>query len=203
MNVHRRLGSVALTFRRTYASRYPRPKPGTSERPASRPPDPLTHSAAAAVSELDDDALTFIHRPPPSAPSPNSYTTLPASPLLRPRPAAEEGDVEAAAPETPARALPPVFRRADRDPKEQVSSHVIRRMREMRNRDPAKYTRGVLARTFNTTEAFVGMVAAISKKSVRKARVRDRDAQHAKQREGWSERREMIVAIRHKRREFW
>ncbi|KAI4525289.1 hypothetical protein K525DRAFT_360551 [Schizophyllum commune Loenen D] len=197
-----RLASVALTFRRTYASqatrfRYPRPKPGTSERPPARPADPLSTSNTAAATELEDEALTFIHRPPPSAASPISYTTLPASPLLRAR---SEASAEG---EQSQRALPPVFRRADRKPTERVPDHAVLRMRELRNRDPAKYTRGVLARMFNTSEAFVGMVAAVSKKSARKARLRERDALHAQNREQWSERREMIVAIRQKRRQFW
>ncbi|KAL1743622.1 mitochondrial ribosomal protein subunit L20-domain-containing protein [Schizophyllum fasciatum] len=195
-----RLGSVALTLRRTYASqatrfRYPRPKPGTSERPPARPADPLATSPAAAATELDDEPLTFIHRPPPAAASPVSYTTLPASPLLRARPAADGPRASGA--------LPPVFRRADRRPTDPVAPHAVLRMRELRNRDPARYTRGVLARMFGTTEAFVGMVAALRSKSARKARVRERDALHAQSRAQWSERREMIVAIRQKRRTFW
>src|SRR5262245_7455973 len=76
------------TLNRTYKNRH-------AERPPYRAPDPLVHNPDAKVTMLEQD-LTFIHRPPPTALTPFSLTTAPASPLLR-RPAKE----------TP---LPPVLR---------------------------------------------------------------------------------------------
>ncbi|KAF9267533.1 hypothetical protein L218DRAFT_693852 [Marasmius fiardii PR-910] len=70
---------------RYYPGKYPRPKPGTSERPPYRAPDPLINNPVATVTSLPEDDLTFIHRPPPTSPSPFSYTTNPVSPLLQPK----------------------------------------------------------------------------------------------------------------------
>ncbi|KAJ2978638.1 hypothetical protein NUW54_g11257 [Trametes sanguinea] len=66
--------SLRLPFSRSYATRLP-------ERPPYRAPDPLRNNPHATYQELADKNLTFIHRPPPTAPSPLSYTTSPASPL--------------------------------------------------------------------------------------------------------------------------
>ncbi|KAH0831916.1 hypothetical protein J3R83DRAFT_12799 [Lanmaoa asiatica] len=67
----------SLSRCRTYATRRP-------EKPPARFPDPLRNNPNAVVTPLEGDKLTFIHRPPPSAPSPHSTTLDPASPLLRP-----------------------------------------------------------------------------------------------------------------------
>ncbi|PBK82192.1 hypothetical protein ARMGADRAFT_1019779 [Armillaria gallica] len=68
----------ALSFTRSYATRYPRPKTGTSERPPYRTPDPLVNNPSTAVTTLPDEELTFIHRPPPTSPAPFILTTSPA-----------------------------------------------------------------------------------------------------------------------------
>src|SRR5258705_2524283 len=68
------------------APKYPRPRPGTAEKPPYRAPDPLVNNPKATVTKLGgEEELTFIHRPPASAPSPYSLSIAPASPLLRPR----------------------------------------------------------------------------------------------------------------------
>lgn len=173
---------------RHYAPKYPRPRPGTSERPAYHPPDPLINNPKAAVKTLEEDNLTFIHRPPPTAPSPYSLTTAPASPLLRPATSHVES-------------LPPVLHRP---PTEQprMSDEQIEKMRSLRFSNPAVYSRGKLAKMFNCTQAFVAQMAAL-KKPQRKALIRIRDQRHEKYREKWSEKHALVKAIRVKRREMW
>lgn len=190
MNMNRRL-AFALTFSRTYATRWPRPKPGTSERPAYHAPDPLVNNPKAAVTPLEDEDLTFIHRPPPTAPSPFSLTTAPTSPLLRPDPSPITGP------------LPPSIRpSADKVQPQRASDEVIAEIRRLRFSDPTKYSRGKLAQMFGCTENFVGSIAAL-KKPQRKALIRVREQKHEAVREKWSEKKSTARAIRAKRREFW
>ncbi|KAL0960633.1 hypothetical protein HGRIS_005662 [Hohenbuehelia grisea] len=182
---------AVLNFSRSYASKYPRPKPGTSERPPYRPSDPLVNNPHAAVTSLPDEDLTFIHRPPPSIPSPSSFTTNPSSPLLRPR-----GATPADAP------LPPDLHPGPLSQVRRMSPEDIAKMRQLRLSDPAKYTRGVLAKQFDCTQKFVSLVASLPKPA-RKAQLKKREEVHAANREKWSERHSLVKDIRAKRREFW
>ena len=72
----------------------------------------------------------------------------------------------------------------------------------MRLSDPEKYGRNKLAKMFGVTSSFIAGVAAL-KKPMRTALVRARDREHMKAREKWSERHEIVRAIRAKRREYW
>ncbi|KAK0503855.1 mitochondrial ribosomal protein subunit L20-domain-containing protein [Armillaria luteobubalina] len=179
-----------LSFTRSYATRYPRPKPGTSEKPPYRAPDPLINNPTAAVTTLPDEELTFIHRPPPTSPSPFSLTTDPASPLLRYRVKPTES------------ALPPLSRPIEKVQPERVSEAVIEKIKKLRRGNPEKYSRETLAKMFGCTQTFVGLVAAL-KSSKRKSLLKKREAGHQLEREKWSERHTLVKAIRAKRRELW
>jgi hypothetical protein len=180
--------AFCLSLVRHYAPKYPRPRPGTSERPAYRPSDPLINNPKAAVKIFEEDNLTFIHRPPSTAPSPYSLTTAPASPLLRPA----SSHVEP---------LPPVLRQPP-DEKPRMPDEQIEKMRHLRFSNPSVYSRGKLAKMFNCTQAFVAQWAAL-KKPQRKALIRIRDQRHERHREKWSEKHALVKAIRAKRREMW
>ncbi|KAF7299057.1 60s ribosomal protein l20 [Mycena indigotica] len=170
-----------------HGGKYPRPKPRTAERPPYRAPDPLLNNPNAAVTELTSK-LTFIHRPPPTAPSPLSLTTNPVSPLLRP-------------PTTPKNeALPPAVRKAVERPR--ASEETMAEIKRLRGLDPERYTSGVLARKFNVTRGFVQAIAAL-KKSQRKKKRAAQEAIAVAAREKWSEKHSMTMAIRAKRRELW
>lgn len=166
---------------RAYSSRLP-------ERPPYRAPDPLTSDSNVVHQPLPND-LTFIHRPPPTAPSPFSYTTSPSSPLLRPREASTSG------------ALPPTLRSGKPEP-ERLSDEQVARLRKLRAEDPAKWTRGRLAKEFGCTTSFVMHVAALKPADRKKAKAL-RDAEHEKARSQWGEKKSMVREIRKKRREFW
>ncbi|KAH9480498.1 hypothetical protein JR316_0007098 [Psilocybe cubensis] len=175
---------------RRYAPKYPRPRPGTSERPAYHAKDPLINNPHAVVTNLEEDNLTFIHRPPPTAPSPFSLTTAPASPLLRP-------------PTTPAEGpLPPLTRAPPASPPHRLSDEKLEMLRNLRYSDPTTYTRKKLARMFKCTQTFVGQVAAL-KKPERKRVLKIRDEKHEVARQKWSERHSIVKAIAKKRRELW
>ncbi|KAF9046417.1 mitochondrial ribosomal protein subunit L20-domain-containing protein [Panaeolus papilionaceus] len=172
------------------APKYPRPRPGTSERPAYHAPDPLVNNPKAAVTELEEGSLTFIHRPPPTAPSPFSTTLDPISPLLRPSASARTGP------------LPPPSRSTKAHPLVQLTEEQRKQMRELRVSNPAKYTRGVLAKMFGCSNELVGHVAALPKPQ-RKAALKAREEIHEAHREKWSEKHSLVMAIRKKRREMW
>jgi len=181
----------STTLIRTYFAR--RVDKRRAERPPYRPPDPLINNPNAIVKPLRDENLTFIYRPPPTPPSPFSFTTAPVSPLLRPPPPRESTDIP----------LPPFIRpSAQKVQPPRASDEVVAEIRRLRRSDPALYSRGKLAKMFGCTETFVGQIAALPKPK-RKALVMQQEAGHAKMRERWSERKATARSIRAKRREFW
>jgi len=190
----RPLPSIASAFTRTYATKlnkWPRPKPGTAERPAYHAPDPLINNPQAVVTALPDEDLTFIHRPPPTAPSPYSLTTNPVSPLLRPRHPKEQIP------------LPPPSRpKYGKEPLPRASAQSILEIKRLRALDPDRYTCGVLARKFNVTRGFVQAIAAL-KKSQRRAKRREQELVAETAREKWSEKKTTLMLIKSKRRELW
>ncbi|KAF8650161.1 hypothetical protein AX16_005395 [Volvariella volvacea WC 439] len=176
---------------RTYATKWPRPRPGTSERPPYRAKDPLVNNPSATVTTFEEEGLTFIHRPPPTAPTPHSLTTAPASPLLWSKPTPVDGPLP-----------PPIRPSAEKPQPERASDEVIASIKELRRSNPSEYSRGKLAKMFGVTPSFVGAVAAL-KKSQRTALIKERDQKHAEVREKWSERKSIVRAIRAKRRALW
>lgn len=155
--------------------------------------DPLKNSPNATTTILDDDAV-FIHRPPPSAPSPFSYTTNPVSPLLRPPTtlAASTADVS----------LPPTVKKSPGKEYQYLSDEDIEKMRELRAQNPNHWTRGKLAEKFNVSPIFVGRFARLSKGQQRVA-LEKRDKEHETMRSRWGERKLIAKEIRAKRKEFW
>ncbi|KAH8104817.1 mitochondrial ribosomal protein subunit L20-domain-containing protein [Cristinia sonorae] len=165
---------------RSYSSRLP-------QRPPARAPDPL--SDPKVVHQPITDDLTFIHRPPPSAPSPLSYTISPASPLLQPKPQNATSSL-----------LPP--RLSNKPEPARMSDEAIAEMKRLRKEDPDAWTTAQLARKFGCTRTFV-MTKAPLKMSERKKRLRERDEEHAQFRDAWGEKRSLLRAVKQKRREFW
>ncbi|TFY83790.1 hypothetical protein EWM64_g215 [Hericium alpestre] len=141
------------------------------------------------MTTLPDD-LTFIHRPPSSAPTPFSYTTNPTSPLLR---SSSSKPVDAPLP-------PPLRPTAAQKPR--LSEEQLYEMRRLRASNPTLYTRKKLAEKFNCSEAFVGLVTPLSRQQQRVALDR-RDQEHERARAQWGEKKLIVREIRKKRKEFW
>ncbi|KAF9779597.1 mitochondrial ribosomal protein subunit L20-domain-containing protein [Thelephora terrestris] len=182
------MSALARTLRRCYSTRLP-------TRPPSRVPDPL-----ADVPKLTlEDNVTFIHRPPPTMPSPESFTTSPSSPLLRP-PAQPQSTTN---PFTDP-SLPPVSRPSLIPKKQypQLTDQAIRSMRDLRHSNPAKWTCTKLAAKFNCAPGFVSLVAGL-KSGVWKQRVRNTADLHQRERDKWGEKKALAHKIRAKKREFW
>ena len=165
---------------RTYATRRP-------EKPPARFPDPLRN---AVVTPLEGGKLSFIHRPPPSAPSPHSTTLDPASPLLRP--ATPTGG-----------SLPPLLRPSEYRPEPaRLSREDMEKLRALRRSDPNVYSCAKLAKMFDCTPSFVSQVAALPR-PLRRAFAKKQEARVGAVKAGWGERKSTFRAIREKRREFW
>ncbi|EAU86039.1 hypothetical protein CC1G_07118 [Coprinopsis cinerea okayama7 len=185
-------GLQAITsLARGYATRYPRPRPGTAERPPLKHGDPVTQSRNTTVVNLEDEGLTFVHRPPPSAPSPASLTTAPASPLLRPQ-SKPAGEVP----------LPPALHNHPLKERKTLSTEDIAKMKELRASDPVTYSTNKLAKMFGCSRHFVILSTRITT-AQRTALEREREAQHEENRERWSDRHKLVKALRARRRQMW
>lgn len=168
---------------RGYATRLP-------QRPPMRHPDPLSNNPKAVSTSLPED-LTFIHRPPPTTPTPHSYTVNPSSPLL------QTGTQTS----SPTPALPPPLKNATlAHPR--LSDEKISEIRRLRMENPAYYTRSRLANTFGCSPSFVSYVAPLDS-SQQRAALAKRDQEHEKARARWGEKSALIREIRRKRKEFW
>jgi hypothetical protein len=181
--------SISAGSIRAYSTRIPRPR--LPERPPVRTNDPLANNSHAKVQELPGN-LTFIHRPPPSAPTPHSFTTAPASPLLR-----ASADVQSHSAE-----LPPTTRPDTPPEQAHVSQEIIQQIRTLRREQPAKFTRSVLANLYGVTPGFVGMIAP-SKQVYRREAHAAFEAVHQELRSKWGERKALAVEIRRRRKQFW
>jgi len=183
--------SAVPQLARGYAGKWPRPKPGTSEKPPYYAPDPLVNNPKAAVTPLSTDgSLEFIHRPPPTIASPLSLTTNPVSPLLRPP---SDGRIP----------LPPYLRKsAHMRPEKRLSDEELAELQRLRKKDPRKHSQARLAETFGCTKRFVSLKAALPKPLRKKALIR-RELAHEKIRADWSDQKRLDRDIRKKRQEFW
>jgi len=180
--------------------KYPRPRPGTAERPPYRAPDPLVDNPKALVTELEEGKLTFVHRPPPTMDGPESVG-LSKSPLLRAWRSGNSSNSNGT--NTKSTLLPPEIRRPSTPPSlPRLSDEALSQLKELRRSDPRTYTRSKLAEQFGCTSTFVGMVAPL-KKSQCKAAHTTLNEKHEKSRERWSERHAVVMAIRAKRKELW
>ena len=168
---------------RGYATRLP-------QKPPMRHPDPLLNNPNTVTTLLSED-LTFIHRPPPSAPTPHSYTVNPTSPLLL---------AESPPPATCTSLPPPLARPRLERPR--LSDDKITEIQRLRVQDPKRYTRTKLAEMFGCSPAFVSYVAPLAP-SEQKAALARRERAHEKSRTRWGEKSAIIREIRRKRKEFW
>ncbi|KAH9980023.1 mitochondrial ribosomal protein subunit L20-domain-containing protein [Lactifluus volemus] len=167
----------------SYATRLP-------QKPPMKHLDPLLNNPNAVTTSLSPD-LTFIHRPPPSAPTPHSYTVNPSSPLLRTE--SPPSSVDSALP-------PPLAKPKLKLPR--LPEDEIMKIRRLRMENPTLYTRRELANSFGCSPAFVSYVAPLNR-SEKRAALAKRDRDHEKARERWGERAALIREIRRKRKEFW
>ena len=182
------MSALARCLRRCYSTRLP-------TKPPPRVPDPL---ADVPKVQLEDN-ITFIHRPPPSMPSPESFTTTPSSPLLY-SPTEPQGTTTSLTDPS----LPPVSRPSLIPKKKypRMTYKVIQTMRELRHSDPAKWTCTTLAARFNCSPNFVSLVAGL-KGSDWKQQTRSTAEEHQRARDKWGERRALLQKVRVKKREFW
>jgi hypothetical protein len=182
-----RLGLVVRQQQRYYATRRP-------ERPQQKIKDPLDNAPNATRFEIQDKKFTFIQRTPPSAPTPFSLTTAPASPLLNPA---------SSSPSTaPTNALPPPLWNEPSKTHRILSEADIDQIRALRSRDPHTNTAGKLAAQFGCSSKFVAMVAPLSK-DLKQDRLRLRDEEHDDARSKWGARKQLVKEIRAKRRSLW
>ncbi|KAF8340335.1 mitochondrial ribosomal protein subunit L20-domain-containing protein [Cantharellus anzutake] len=148
-----------------------------------RPRDPLLTSTKAVIQELEP-GVTFIKRPPPSAPSQHSLTTAPVSPLLRPIPLRNP--------------LPSTDSSSSSVKRYHLTEEKIAEMRQLRRADPVKNSVISLARRFDCSRAFVQISAPLSREQRKK-----RDMELQAQREKWSNRKKLVREIRQRRKLFW
>jgi Mitochondrial ribosomal protein subunit L20 len=184
--------SFGFTAIRAYGTRtHVMPRTHKAHKPPPKILDPLNNNPNAGIHNLEDDDLTFIHRPPPTAPTPYSTTLAPSSPLLRP-PSSK-----------PAGAQPPLLRpSAYVQGPPRVTPEQLAEIRRLRRLDPEKYTRGKLSKMFNCTPHFVSLVAAL-RPSKRKELKKAQEEEHESFRKNWGEKTSLIKELRLKRREFW
>jgi len=182
------MSALARCLRRCYSTRLPTRSP-------PRVSDPL---ADVPKVQLEDN-LTFIHRPPPTMPSPESFTTAPSSPFLRPPVQPQDATTSLTDP-----SLPPISR-PSLVPKKQyprMTEQAIQTMRELRHSDPAKWTCTKLAARFDCSPGFVSLVAGL-KSSDWKKQVGSVAEEHQRARDKWGEKKALLQKIRAKKRVFW
>lgn len=83
-----------------------------------------------------------------------------------------------------------------------MSHETMLKIRELRREDPARWTRGAVAKAFNVTTGFVFKTAALRPRD-RKRALEKREEEHESFRSRWGEKKRMIKEIRQRRREFW
>ena len=172
---------------RGYATRRP-------ERPPPKFADPLVNNPHAVVEKIAEN-VTFIHRPPPSAPTPFSTTLSPASPLLQPAASADAEETTVT--------VPPRMRKQRSHPNSRVlNEEDFEEMRRLRASDPTKYTRLHLAKMFNCAPFLVAQKVPLAAPAHREA-VKKVEEEHQKIRSKWVERKALVMAIRKKRRTYW
>jgi len=166
--------------------------------------------------------LTFIHRPPPTAPSPYSVITAPASPLLRSAsshkttfkgvvklqpgkpPVIVGGPMQKRAPEGNAEHArvdpgePPLLKPYPHVRRRHLGEEDLAKMRKLREDNPMLYTRQRLAKMFNCSPVFVSMAAPLPRDALKEVW-----RQKLEQREGWTWRKQLVREMRRKRRELW
>ncbi|KAF8527457.1 mitochondrial ribosomal protein subunit L20-domain-containing protein [Hysterangium stoloniferum] len=175
---------------RGYATRRP-------ERPPSKPKDPLI--APSATHYQVGPNLTFVHRPPPTAPTPFSLSIAPASPLLLPptqvtSSLSEEASVSST--------LPPPLWKERKQPEKRLTPEQVEEIKRLRAEDPVTWTKSRLAAQFGCLPCYISMIAPL-KKSANREMLARREEVHEANRSRWGERKATAMAIREKRKSLW
>jgi Mitochondrial ribosomal protein subunit L20 len=210
----------SLTQRRHFV------KPRTKVRDPldSAPSVTLDYSSITETKGLEDDGysqkkLTFIHRPPPTAPSPHSIINAPASPLLRPATPHKhifKGVVKLRPGESPVvigghkqtksseaesetdSGEPPLLRSYPHIRRRHLGEEDLAKMRTLRETNPQVYTRQRLAKMFDCSPVFVSMAAPLPREALKEVW-----REKLEQKEGWTWRKQLVREMRKKRRELW
>ncbi|KIM33754.1 hypothetical protein M408DRAFT_13551 [Serendipita vermifera MAFF 305830] len=207
--------SILLSTQRRH---FVKPRPKVRDPLENAPSSTLEYPSITETKGLEQDGysqkkLTFIHRPPPTAPSPHSIVTAPASPLLRPatpHKALFKGVVKLKPGESPVilggssklaanedeppllRTFPPSTRKQHLEEKDLV------RMRKLRESNPQLYTRTRLAKMFDCSPLFVSMAAPLPREVLHQVW-----KEKLEQKEGWTWRKQLVREMRKKRKDMW
>lgn len=218
--------SAAISSQRRY---FVRPRAKIRDPLAAAPSTELSYPSITETQGISDDVesqkkLTFIHRPPPTSPSPHSMITAPASPLLR-KPTSHSKLYKGIVKLYPSRAPvitmdgnpplhgtpvsgsslsqqtgdePPLLRNYPHAKSRHLSEEKLAQMRELRAKNPELYTRSRLAKMFNCSPVFVSMAAPLSKEAFKRV-WREQD----EQKQGWTWRKQLVREARKKRKALW
>lgn len=200
---------------------------------ADAPSTTLSYPAVTETQNIPEgdakvDKLTFIHRPPPTSPSPHSIITAPASPLLRPSTPHQKvfkgivklmpgrspiitlngkvprEDIPSKRREAIARLMekhkdePPLLREYPHEKTRHLTEKELTRMRTLREKNPQLYTRSRLAKMFGCSPVFVSMAAPLPKEKLKEVWAAQKE-----QRSGWTWRKQLVREMRKKRRDLW
>ncbi|KAG8858426.1 hypothetical protein FRB96_005311 [Tulasnella sp. 330] len=192
-------------------------------RPKHTIKDPLLASPNAKVTKLAPN-LTLIHRPPPTAESPISYTTNPSSPFLRP--SAITPTTQAARPYGTIPTLPgshanvpptahpiPAHFNPDSPQVFHLDQAQIDQIKQLREQDPRGNTVQKLAERFKCSRLFIQMVAPIRDITVRvksgeggveeMTEAERRERERLKKQNRWGERKTITKEVRKRRKALW
>lgn len=188
----------------------------------------ITETQGIPEGEAAINKLTFIHRPPPTSPSPHSIITAPASPLLRAptdhkkvfkgivklvpgRAPIITKDGKVPREETPSKRQeaiarfmeqhagePPLLREYPGAKSRHLTENELKRMRGLREKNPQLYTRSRLAKMFGCSPVFVSMAAPLPREALQEVRKNEKE-----QKMGWTWRKQLHREMRKKRRALW
>jgi len=207
-------------------------------KPRSKIRDPLADAPSTTLSYphitetkgIPDavNKLTFIHRPPPTSPSPHSMITAPASPLLRPPTGHKKvfkgivklmpgrGPIITMDGKPPREDLPskrqaaiaklmeqhvnepPLLRKYPGAKTRHLSEKELKRMRLLREKNPQLYTRSRLAKMFDCSPVFVSMATPLPREALKEVWKAQKE-----QKLGWTWRKQLVREMRKKRRNLW
>ncbi|KAG8932034.1 hypothetical protein FRC01_000405 [Tulasnella sp. 417] len=194
---------MSFTLRaRWSASSAPRLARTFVARPKHTVKDPLLTASNASITELPEN-LTFVHRPPPTAETPLSYTTNPSSPLLR----QTSGSSTSSAP-----LAPPLHAQQNAGQGKRLSQAQIEEIRARRAKDPKRNPAWKLAEEYGCSRLFISMVAPISKIDVQvktseglvqMTEAERRQLEKEKAMSRWGERKQINREVKRLRREKW
>jgi hypothetical protein len=218
--------STAISSQRRH---FVRPRAKIRDPLAAAPSTELSYPSLTETQGISEDAesqkkLTFIHRPPPTSPSPHSMITAPASPLLR-KPTSHSKTYQGIVKLYPSRAPvitmdgnpalhgtpvsgsslsqqagdePPLLRNYPHARSRHLTEEKLTQMRELRAKNPELYTRSRLAKMFNCSPVFVSMAAPLPKDALKRVW-----REQAEQKQGWTWRKQLAREMREKRRALW